>query len=100
MALTGRLGLLAVLAAVLVGLVLPTGWGVLLTTTVLLALVAVDVALAGTVRGLQLSRSGDPQVRLGETVGDGELEVLSGLAAGETVSLDPVKTGIEMKQAR
>lgn len=40
------------------------------------------------------------QVRLGEAVADGELEVLSGLAAGETVSLEPVKTGIEMKQAR
>lgn len=39
------------------------------------------------------------QVRLGEPVADGELEVLSGLAAGETVSLDPVKTGIEMKQS-
>ncbi len=40
------------------------------------------------------------QVRLGEAVADGELEVLSGLAAGETVSLDPVKTGIELKQAK
>lgn len=40
------------------------------------------------------------QVRLGEAVADGELEVLSGLAAGETVSLEPVKTGIEMKQAK
>ncbi len=40
------------------------------------------------------------QVRLGEAVAGGELEVLSGLAAGETVSLEPVKTGIEMKQAR
>lgn len=39
------------------------------------------------------------QVRLGEPVADGEIEVLSGLAAGETVSLDPVKTGIELKQA-
>lgn len=39
------------------------------------------------------------QVRLGEAVADGEIEVLSGLAAGETVSLDPVKTGIELKQA-
>lgn len=38
------------------------------------------------------------QVRLGEAVADGELEVLSGLAAGEVVSLDPVKTGIELKQ--
>jgi RND family efflux transporter MFP subunit len=40
------------------------------------------------------------QVRLGEPVADGELEVLSGLAAGETVSLDPVKTGIELKQGK
>jgi RND family efflux transporter MFP subunit len=38
------------------------------------------------------------QVRLGEPVADGELEVLAGLAAGEQVSLDPVKTGIELKQ--
>lgn len=38
------------------------------------------------------------QVRLGEPVADGEIEILSGLAAGETVSLDPVKTGIELKQ--
>jgi hypothetical protein len=37
-------------------------------------------------------------VRLGEAVADGEVEILSGLAAGETVSLDPVKTGIELKQ--
>jgi RND family efflux transporter MFP subunit len=40
------------------------------------------------------------QVRLGEPVADGEIEVLSGLAAGETVSLDPVKIGIELKQAK
>lgn len=40
------------------------------------------------------------QVRLGEVVVDGEVEVLSGLADGETISLDPVKTGIEMKQKK
>lgn len=40
------------------------------------------------------------QVRLGEPVGDGEIEVLAGLSGGETVSLDPVKTGIELKQTR
>jgi RND family efflux transporter MFP subunit len=40
------------------------------------------------------------QVRLGEPVADGEIELLSGLAAGETVSLDPVKTGIELKQGK
>jgi uncharacterized protein (DUF58 family) len=66
MALTGRLGLLAVAAAVVVGLLLPTGWGVLLACTVLGLLVAVDVALAGSVRRLQLSRDGDSAVRLGE----------------------------------
>ncbi len=38
------------------------------------------------------------QVRLGEPVADGEIEVLSGLVAGESISLDPVKTGIELKQ--
>jgi RND family efflux transporter MFP subunit len=39
------------------------------------------------------------QIRPGEPVADGEIEVLSGLAAGETVSLDPVRTGIELKQS-
>jgi len=40
------------------------------------------------------------QVRLGEPVADGEIEVLSGLSTGDTISLDPVKTGIELKQAK
>lgn len=40
------------------------------------------------------------QVRLGEATADGEVEVLAGLSAGETISLDPVKTGIEAKQAK
>lgn len=35
------------------------------------------------------------QVRLGETVAGGELEVLAGLNGGETVSLVPTRTGIE-----
>lgn len=39
------------------------------------------------------------QVRLGETMGNGELEVLAGLSGGETVSLTPVETGIRLKQA-
>lgn len=39
------------------------------------------------------------QVRLGEPVMDGEIEVLAGLAPGDTISLDPVKTGIEMKRS-
>ena len=37
------------------------------------------------------------QVRLGEAVGDGLVEVLAGIAAGERVSLDPVKSGINHK---
>jgi RND family efflux transporter MFP subunit len=39
------------------------------------------------------------QVRLGEPGADGEIEVLAGLAAGERVSLDPVKTGVNLKAA-
>jgi RND family efflux transporter MFP subunit len=55
----------------------------------------------GEISAVYVLKDGKPslrQVRLGEPVGDGEIEVLSGLASGETVSLDPVKTGIELKQ--
>jgi len=55
----------------------------------------------GEISAVYVLKDGKPslrQVRLGEPVADGEIEVLSGLAAGETVSLDPVKTGIELKQ--
>lgn len=38
------------------------------------------------------------QVRLGEIVGNGEYEILAGLAAGERVSLEPIKAGIRLKQ--
>lgn len=34
------------------------------------------------------------QLRLGEATPDGEVEILAGLVAGETVALDPVKAGI------
>jgi RND family efflux transporter MFP subunit len=57
----------------------------------------------GEISAVYVIVNGQPrlrQVRLGEPVPDGEIEVLSGLANGETVSLDPVKTGIEMKQAK
>ncbi len=40
------------------------------------------------------------QVRVGEAAGDGELEVMAGLAAGDKVSLEPVKSGIVLKQAQ
>jgi RND family efflux transporter MFP subunit len=39
------------------------------------------------------------QVRLGEAVAGGELEVLAGLSSGESIAIDPVKTGILLKQA-
>jgi uncharacterized protein (DUF58 family) len=65
-AVTGRTGLLAVIGAVVVGLLVPSGWGVLLMSGLLVLLVAVDVALAGSVRTLRLDRSGDVAVRLGE----------------------------------
>jgi len=65
-ALTGRLALLAAGAAVVVGLVAPTGWGVLVATLALVALAAVDVALAGPVGALRVHRDGDSAVRLGE----------------------------------
>ncbi|MEW6165371.1 MAG: efflux RND transporter periplasmic adaptor subunit [Pseudomonadota bacterium] len=57
----------------------------------------------GEISAVYVLREGKPalrQVRLGEAVGDGEIEVLAGLAAGETVSLDPVRTGIELKQGK
>lgn len=38
------------------------------------------------------------QVRLGEPVAGGEIEVLAGLANGEKVSLEPVKSGIAVRQ--
>ncbi|MBU1366174.1 MAG: efflux RND transporter periplasmic adaptor subunit [Gammaproteobacteria bacterium] len=38
------------------------------------------------------------QLRLGEAVGQGEIEVLAGLSAGDQVVTDPVKAGIFLKQ--
>ncbi|REE98455.1 DUF58 domain-containing protein [Thermomonospora umbrina] len=66
MALTGRLGLLAALGAVM-PLVLPGWWTLIAVWAVLAAGVAVDLALAGNVRRLGLHRAGDTNVRLGET---------------------------------
>ncbi|MCX7176908.1 MAG: efflux RND transporter periplasmic adaptor subunit [Proteobacteria bacterium] len=40
------------------------------------------------------------QVRLGESLAGGDIEVLAGLSAGEKVALDPVKAGIALKQAK
>lgn len=68
MALTGRAGLLALLGAVVVGWLLPSWYGVALVAGVLLAGVALDLLLAGGVRGLGFTRSGRTSVRLGESV--------------------------------
>ena len=38
------------------------------------------------------------QVRLGEMLGNSELEVLAGLSAGDRVSLTPIQAGIQLKQ--
>ncbi len=39
------------------------------------------------------------QLRLGDTVGAGEIEILAGLAAGDKVATDPVKAAIVLKQS-
>lgn len=66
MAVTGRLGLVATALALVVALLAPSGWGVLVATATLLALIGFDVALAPSVRSLRLGRDGDTAVRLGE----------------------------------
>jgi uncharacterized protein (DUF58 family) len=66
MAITGRTAFLAALGALLVGLLLPVWAGVLAVEGALLLGVLIDLTLAGAVRGLHLSRSGDTSVRLGE----------------------------------
>jgi RND family efflux transporter MFP subunit len=40
------------------------------------------------------------QLRLGDPVGEGEIEVLAGLAAGDKVVTDPVKAGIQLKSGK
>ena len=40
------------------------------------------------------------QIRLGEAVGQGEVEVLAGLAAGDKVVTDPVRAGIQLKAGK
>ncbi len=38
------------------------------------------------------------QIRPGEVLADGRIEVLAGLSAGERVALDPIKAGLALKQ--
>ncbi len=65
MALTGRVGLLAVLGAVVL-VVMPSWWTLVAVDAVVVALVVADLVLAGNIRRLGLHRSGDTNVRLGE----------------------------------
>ena len=71
MALTGRTALLALAGAVVVGLVAPSAGGVVAVTLAVLALAGVDLALAGSVSAVQVTRSPDARVRLGETTETG-----------------------------
>ncbi len=66
MAVTGRLAALAALGAVIVATVAPSWAGIAVVEGVLLLGVFIDLAMAGAVRPLQLVRSGDERVRLGE----------------------------------
>lgn len=40
------------------------------------------------------------QIRLGDTVGEGEIEVLAGLTNGDKVATDPVRVGIQLKSGK
>ncbi|MGN6246057.1 MAG: DUF58 domain-containing protein [Motilibacteraceae bacterium] len=66
MALTGRAGLLALAGVLVVGFLAPSWWGVLAVTLAVLALAALDLALAGSVRQLRVARHGATAVRTGE----------------------------------
>lgn len=66
MALTGRTALLAALGSLIVGLLLPSWAGIGAVSGILLLAVLLDLLLAAPVRSLQLARSGDSTVRLGE----------------------------------
>ncbi|HSR83024.1 MAG TPA: DUF58 domain-containing protein [Streptosporangiaceae bacterium] len=65
MALTGRAALLALIGT-LAALLLRTVAGVVVVDSLIAAAIVVDVALAGGVRQLQISRSGDTRIMLGE----------------------------------
>jgi uncharacterized protein (DUF58 family) len=66
MVLTGRAALLAASGALVVGFAVPSMAGVLAVSGVVILLCIGDAMLAGPVRPLQLWRTGDRTVRLGE----------------------------------
>ena len=59
--------MLALLAALVVGVVWPSGLAILVITALIVAGIVVDVALAPSVRRLVLRREGERAVRLGES---------------------------------
>jgi uncharacterized protein (DUF58 family) len=65
MVLTGRAGLLAVLGSLVVAVAMPSTTGVLAVSGAIVLLALVDVAAAGAIRPLRVTRSGDTSVRLG-----------------------------------
>ena len=67
MALTWRVGALAALGAVVVGLMMPSWTGIGVVLAVLLVGIVVDLVLAGPIKPLEFIRSGDSSVRLGAT---------------------------------
>jgi uncharacterized protein (DUF58 family) len=67
MVLTGRAAALAAGGALVVGLVAPSGAGVLVVSGIVLLLAVVDVALAAPIRPVGLRRTGDRAVRLGQS---------------------------------
>lgn len=69
MAITGRVGVLALIGVIVVALGVPSWSGVLAVLAVLCLGVLVDLMLAGSVRGLVFTRSGATSARLGELAG-------------------------------
>jgi uncharacterized protein (DUF58 family) len=67
MVVTGRAALLALFGALVVALAIPSTGGVVIVTGALLALIGVDIVVAGAVRTLRFERSGDAAIRLGTT---------------------------------
>ncbi|MET8565150.1 DUF58 domain-containing protein [Streptomyces flaveolus] len=67
MALTGRASLLAALGSIPVGILEPSWTGILAVNGPLALACACDYVLAAPVRRLQLTRSGDTSIRLGDT---------------------------------
>ncbi|HVV10759.1 DUF58 domain-containing protein [Amycolatopsis sp.] len=68
MGITARVGVCALIGVVVVALALPSWAGVLAVLAVIVLLVLVDLALAGSVRGLSFSRGGAVSGRSGEPI--------------------------------